>query len=277
MAKQKQKSMKGGLIGLCLLVLFAVIWFLTPTNAGFKQANTWQRATSPGRLSAAHASLEDNCAACHTPVTGVDPVNCISCHADNMTLLEGQSTAFHAHVGTCKDCHLEHRGRGHRPTTMDHSVFAKVGLRQAEMDADGGASAQRLAQLRTTIKHINEDGPPHARISRDEAILNCVTCHSTADPHAGYFGNDCTTCHSTKQWTILEYTHPSGTSLDCAQCHKTPPGHKMPMFLTMCAKSLGKSPKSVKQCYVCHTVYSWNDMKGAPWHREKKSHRASRD
>ena len=89
------------------------------------------QSANPGRLSAAHASLENNCAACHSSVTGVDPVNCIACHADNQTLLEGQPTAFHAHVGTCKDCHLEHQGRGHRPSTVDHSVFARVALWQA--------------------------------------------------------------------------------------------------------------------------------------------------
>ena len=40
-----------------------------------------QRAVSPGRLSKAHAFLENNCAACHTPLKGVEAKNCIVCHA----------------------------------------------------------------------------------------------------------------------------------------------------------------------------------------------------
>jgi len=60
MARQKKKSKMGWLIGVCLRGLFAVTWFLTPPKASFKQANTWQRAASPGRLSAAHAFLEQN-------------------------------------------------------------------------------------------------------------------------------------------------------------------------------------------------------------------------
>lgn len=276
MAKKK-KSKTGLIVSLVAAALFVLTWFLTPSDADFKQANTWQRAASPGRLSAAHASLENNCAACHSSVVGVDPVNCIACHADNQTLLEAQPTAFHAHVGTCKDCHLEHQGRGHRPTTMDHSVFARVALWQARLDEDSGSGEQRLGLIRDMLRHVDEDALPHARISRDEIILNCVTCHSKEDPHVGYFGNDCASCHATRQWSIPEYIHPGTASQDCAQCHKTPPSHLMPMFMAMCAKSLGKKPKSVKQCYVCHVVFSWNDLKGAPWHRKTKSHRPSRE
>ncbi len=71
-------------------VLGAGIWLATPSAAAFKQANTWQRMASPGRLSAAHASLESDCAACHTPVKGVEPANCILCHANDETVLQRQ-------------------------------------------------------------------------------------------------------------------------------------------------------------------------------------------
>ncbi len=275
MAKKKKKKTRL-YISLGAIALLLLVWLLTPSDAGFKQSNTWQRAAIPGHLSVAHASLENNCSACHTAVTGVDPVNCIACHADNQTLLQSQPTAFHAHVGTCKDCHPEHRGRDKRPTTMDHVVFAKVGVWQAQID-NPDEEKQRLFQLRATLEYIQHEPLPNAHILREELILNCVTCHSKEDPHAGYFGNDCAVCHGTSNWTLPEYIHPPASSRDCAQCHKTPPSHLSSMFTSMCAKSLGKKPRSIKQCYVCHTIYSWNDLKGAPWHRKTKSHRALRD
>ena len=37
----------------------------------------------------AHVSLENNCAACHTSVAGVESSQCILCHAKNQSLLQG--------------------------------------------------------------------------------------------------------------------------------------------------------------------------------------------
>ena len=47
-----------------------------------------QRAVRPGELSQPHAFLENNCAACHTAVKGVEAKNCIVCHADNTAILQ---------------------------------------------------------------------------------------------------------------------------------------------------------------------------------------------
>ena len=41
----------------------------------------WQRQVSPGQLSAAHAWLESECAACHTPTRSAEGAKCIGCHA----------------------------------------------------------------------------------------------------------------------------------------------------------------------------------------------------
>ena len=55
------------------------------------RAVTWERQASPGDLSAAHAFLADNCAACHTPVKGVTADKCVACHADS-PILQRQPT-----------------------------------------------------------------------------------------------------------------------------------------------------------------------------------------
>ena len=104
---------------------------------GLGKASAWQRLASPGRLSAAHAFLEDSCASCHTPGRGPEPANCIACHASDEALLGRQATAFHAGIGSCRECHPEHRGGDRRPTVMDHDALAEVGcqLRALEVPA----------------------------------------------------------------------------------------------------------------------------------------------
>ena len=84
-----------------------------------------QRAVRPGQLSQPHAFLENNCAACHTAGKGVEAPNCIVCHADNKSLLQREPTVFHATIGECASCHLEHQGRVPRATLMDHDALAR--------------------------------------------------------------------------------------------------------------------------------------------------------
>lgn len=275
-AGSKKKRLTRRILLIASLPGCILVWMLTPAESAFKRPATWQRMTNPGPLSAAHASLEDHCGACHTRVSGVTPEKCISCHANNASLLRSQPTAFHANVGTCKECHLEHQGRGHRPTRMDHTMLSRLGLRQLN-DGDRSGEPERVRrQLQAWMAHAGEASLPHPRIAREELILDCVTCHGDEDPHVAYFGDACAACHSTVAWNIPAYIHPPSSSTDCAQCHKVPPSHLMPMFSSMCAKMIGKKPDSIKQCYVCHEISAWNNIKDAPWHKKTMSHIPSR-
>ncbi|MCI0456029.1 MAG: cytochrome c3 family protein, partial [Gemmataceae bacterium] len=146
------------------------------------EAVTWQRQASPGRLSAAHAFLENNCAACHTAVKGPEASKCIACHANNESLLQRQPTAFHANIGSCRECHSEHQGINRRPTSMDHVALAKIGLRQLKSGNQPDDEGNRLrGQLDTWINQSRSGGPlpyGHPDITPHEAVLNCATCHA---------------------------------------------------------------------------------------------------
>ena len=233
---------------------------LTPTK--WRRASTWQQMSRPGPLSSAHAFLKENCAACHTPNKGVQAVNCISCHANNIALLQRQPTAFHADITTCAPCHLEHLG-GLRPTKMDHAAFARIGHLQLE------TSNSTDAQTRRIRRHMNDDTllKDNANITGLEATLNCMTCHATKDRHRGLFGSDCASCHGVTKWTIPEYRHPSPNSQDCVQCHSAPPSHSM-MHFNMISASVAKQPNAkVSQCYKCHQTTAWNDIRGVGWYK----------
>lgn len=249
--------------GIAVLVIAG--WLLTPVNSGFKQPATWQRMAEPGSLSAAHAHLENNCAACHTPVIGIETSKCIVCHANNESILQRQPTTFHANVSSCKECHLEHQGINNRPTNMDHSTLVKIGLRQLKTDDEPTRPSQQIAErLEDWIRSGTlADNLPHPHITSEEVLLNCATCHTNDDRHFTLFGQDCAQCHATDRWTIPEFRHPSPSSTDCAQCHQAPPSHYMMHFNMISARVAGKPHANVTQCQQCHQTTSWNDILGA--------------
>lgn len=234
--------------------------------SGILSAPVWQRMVTPGELSGSHAFLENNCAACHTPVKGVEAQNCVVCHVDNETLLQRQPTAFHASITECASCHLEHQGRVPTTTRMDHVALAHIASKQVQ-----GKPALTSVDLVQIMRRIaeNNGAPPAipAHLQPGEEQLNCAACHQTKDRHNGQFGNDCAACHATSQWTIAEFRHPAASSQSCAQCHQAPPSHYMMHFNMVSMKVAGQEHAEVSQCFLCHQTTSWNDIKGVGWYK----------
>ncbi|RUL87037.1 cytochrome c3 family protein [Tautonia sociabilis] len=259
-------------VALCL-ALFAGFYFLRGHPGGERpgvlSAVAWQRMASPGALSRPHAFLEHNCAACHTPARGVEAANCIACHANNESLLGRQPTAFHADIGSCRECHLEHRGVARRPTDMDHAALAAIGLRQPRATGrPGDEGAPVREQLVAWLREAGDSGPAgHPEIAPREAILDCTSCHAHQDRHREFFGRDCAQCHGTTAWAIAAFRHPSPQSRDCAQCHQAPPSHYMMHFQMVSASVAGHHEARVEQCYLCHQTTSWNDIKGVGYYK----------
>lgn len=236
----------------------AGVWALVRyTKVG--RAAAWEQQASPGDLSAAHGFLADNCAACHTPVKGVTADKCIACHADSR-VLQREPTAFHATVGSCRECHREHQGVSARPTAMDHAALAQLGLNASAKTSDATAQQWKRWLAETDVG-------PHPGITRREAALACATCHRTKDQHQGQFGKDCAQCHGTEKWTLPEFRHPSAQSTECAQCHTAPPSHYMMHFEMVSKRVCGQPHAEVRQCFLCHQTTSWNDIKGIGWYK----------
>lgn len=248
-------------------------------GSSFGEAAFWQQQVSPGNLSAAHSFLQTNCAACHTPVEGVQAANCIVCHANNVELLARQPTAFHANIQSCSACHVEHQGADRRPTSMDHAALAEIGLSELGSDRSDAEKIQARDQLVSWIRtqgSAERAVPAHAELTTAEMSLNCASCHSTKDKHLGLLGQSCATCHSTSEWTIPAFQHPSPRSTDCSQCHQAPPSHYM-MHFEMVDKKIAARDNAkgdgccesvkVNQCYACHQTTSWNDIKGVGFYK----------
>lgn len=283
-----------------LLILVSVIairieWAKPDSSA----RNLWQSAVAPGALSKSHASLSQNCAACHQPIKGVNSEACIACHANNKALLQRQPTAFHASITTCTGCHVEHQGGTRMSSSMDHSLLAKIGHKElkhlGQGLSSGALSKEEMVFLAKTLaplppvhqKAEEQEGPaptpsssqcpgikcdekapgfsPHAGRSGDAKLLNCIACHATKDKHKQFFGNGCAQCHSLDSWSIADFRHPSLRSTQCAQCHKPPPSHGMMHFSLISRPLAGQLKAQVHQCYLCHQTTSWNDIKGGGW------------
>ena len=250
-------------------LIVGVVW-ASSSLSDLGDSQTWLRQASPGRLSAAHAFLEQNCAACHTAVKGAEASKCIACHADNPPLLLRQPTAFHANVTSCVECHQEHQGINERPTNMDHLALAKIGLRQIRQTERAEPDKETYERLISWINHHQATNMlPHARtsVSASEAVLDCEACHGSKDPHYRFFGHDCVHCHTTAQWSISDFRHPSPNSTDCAQCHQAPPSHYMEHFRMVSQKVACQENAKVDQCFMCHQTTSWNDIQGVGWYK----------
>lgn len=256
---------------LVMLLSIAGVLVLLSRPWQLPHAATWHRLVSPGLLSAPHAFLETNCAACHTAVTGVEATNCIVCHADNTAVLQRQPTAFHASITSCSPCHVEHQGIERRPSTMDHVALARIGLQQLKAASQSENESMRvyeqlvqwINQQRTVARLLFEDAP----ITRQEARLQCVTCHENEDRHLTLFGQDCAQCHATATWTLAAFRHPAPRSRDCAQCHQAPPSHYMEHFRMISMRVAGKPHAQVNQCYLCHQTTSWPDIQRVGWYK----------
>ncbi len=222
----------------------------------------WSAIVQPGKLSKVHANLESNCQECHSPYRGVVRDQCVTCHAAQTELLKKQNTKFHASIGSCTGCHVEHQGRDSSITKMDHSHLALVGLEMLDRSqSPENAESKIISFLRS------ERSDYHGTTIAAEEMLNCNSCHANQDRHRSLFGSDCSACHGTTKWTIPAFRHPLPTSRDCSQCHQAPPSHYMMHFKMISEKVAGVEHAQVSQCYSCHQTTSWNDIKGVGWYK----------
>lgn len=249
-----------GLVMVVLLLGGIAAWFWPR----LQEPAFWQRQASPGRLTPGHAFLEDRCGSCHTAVKGVEPANCIVCHANQTALLQRQATAFHASVGACAQCHREHDASQIATPPMDHAVLASIGLRQLAReapDSDAQGLHHQLLSWMSARAAPDAVAPDNPHLSAAERVLDCATCHASKDRHWGLFGRDCAQCHATQQWTLAEFRHPPPGSLDCAQCHQAPPSHYMEHFQMVSVTVAGGHGAQVRECYRCHQTTAWNDIR----------------
>lgn len=243
-------------VGATAVVLVPLIMY----RSGSPVLPAWRAVVMPGPLSAAHAFLGGRCESCHAPDRGVEAASCLTCHTFAPELLAKQDTAFHATIGECAACHVEHKG-GDRPIRMDHGALVTAGAagRPDQAERSSLAALERLLDEAGTAL-----GPPGAALPAKQAErLDCAACHGAQDPHRGRFGASCQSCHTTENWAVAGWQHPSPRSTDCAQCHQPPPSHAAGHFLGTAQRVAIRRPARIEQCYLCHQTNNFSSFRAA--------------
>ena len=226
------------LIAALAAVVIAIGISIDWAKSDSKVRAAWQASVAPGALSQSHAFLSNQCAACHTPVAGVEPTLCITCHAANTALLQRQPTVFHASIQVCSGCHAEHQATVRVPTTMDHSLLARVGHQELAVtrragaapldDRDPAPGSVDQPSRRAAPGPASASAAPASAMEGCGGSGDCSAARPIAEPigprrlpveHPGIAANEsmleCVSCHVSKD------RHQGLLGTDCVQCHAT--------------------------------------------------------
>ena len=213
----------------------------------------------PGPVAAPHADIEDDCGACHDPLSDRPQFQmCTSCH-ENVGRDLSRSIGFHgrmprADAEQCSDCHTDHEGRD-----VDIAAFDRTSFDHALTDFElhGG--------------HVNVDcGDCHTKGAwHREAPMTCVGCHRADDPHQGRLGEDCGSCHVDRSWTETSFDHDltafpltgSHTDVACGACHKTAIFSDVGKTCLACHRDDDvHNGRNGPQCADCHSTDTWETL-----------------
>lgn len=214
----------------------------------------------PGKVSAAHARLEGQCANCHDRSDrGRQAQLCAGCHEQVREDLRS-GKGFHGRlIGgerlQCRACHSEHQGRDADivkfvPEQFDHER-SDFPLHDAHALLDCGSCHAAGKGYR-------------------EAPSTCFECHRTEEPHQGRLGKECASCHDAVTWAHVEFDHDktdfalSGKHADtaCVACHFGNRYDGTPRQCVSChAPDDSHRGARGADCGKCHTAARWDTQR----------------
>ncbi len=216
------------LLSIALASIVALVFFMPQTML------------SPGITIAAHAEINNDCFACHTPLLGSTPAKCIACHKVEEIGLkstkglsiedETKSVTFHQTLieDNCIACHSDHKGvQPFRPIGQFAHESLETGLaaecescHQSPGDAlhlkiEGSCSSCHVPEhwIPATFEHAE-----YFRFDRDHTT-ECTTCHVDQD----YSSFTCYGCHEHSRSKIREEHVEEGIRdyERCEECHRS--------------------------------------------------------
>ena len=166
--------------------------------------------------------LSMDCATCHTTIPGWQPAT-FPVH-DNYYVIQGAHTTL-----TCADCH--NGDYNNTPNTCfgchaaDFNTATDPNHSVNQFPTDCTLCHSQTAWTPSTFDHNNYYPltGAHASIAND-----CVACHNGDYNNTP---NTCAGCHTPDYNATLNPNHPNlGISLDCVSCHTTAPGWQPALF-----------------------------------------------
>ncbi len=248
---------------LAALIVVVCVGLYTARNGG--------ALFSPGPVTAAsprhapldgydsHAEFESQCARCHRPWRGADPLRCVACHTGVRDQVATRS-GLHGQLQNpeaCTLCHTEHQGRD-----ADITAAALADFPHQQV----GFSLVHHRQRADDQPFTCADCHP-ADYSFDPAI--CDACHADMDAafmnrHLADFGPDCLACHdgsgamSDFDHSIVFVLDGAHASLECNACHID---HQFKGIGSDCVSCHAEPEVHRGQfgadCAACHTTQAW--------------------
>lgn len=241
-------------------IIAMVVLMLAGTTPGVAFAAGLETLIMPGKVTAAHEKLEQDCSQCHDRADrNRQAALCMACHKEVATDVRSRA-GLHGRLpgietAQCKACHSEHLGRDadivkfSRPA-LDHSR-TDYPLKGAHAPADCSACHKAGKKYR-------------------EAPSGCADCHRTDDPHDGKLGMNCGDCHEPASWARLRFDHDrtrfalrdAHRDVACAACH---PGNRYKDTPAACVSC--HAPDDVhrgargQDCSSCHSTVAWKTSK----------------
>ncbi len=217
----------------------------------------------PGKVTTAHAKLEEQCTQCHDRGAANPGARqtqlCLACHKEISADIERQR-GYHGHVPEiattqCSACHTEHLGR-------DGDI---VKLVPEQFHHDLTDYRLRGAHASVPCASCHAAGKKYRDAPRD-----CLGCHKKDEPHQGRLGKDCGSCHDDSAWRHVRYDHDKTafplhdkhTEIACAACHFGNRYKDTPKDCVSCHEpdDVHNGKRGVK-CQECHTTKSWKTQK----------------
>ncbi len=212
------------------------------------------RFLSNGPVSSAHATFEQDCAACHTPFGEVSTEACSTCHEKYGDEIGVYSFASHylyrsndfsrlatsEHETTCVPCHTEHLGREAEITRVDDGrcltchAYGSFNRDHPQFDFAADNIPDDDALAFTHIHHTREIMESQGLFDVERA---CLYCHSPKPDGKSFqpvdFDRHCDACHLTANTTTarlpIEGDGPGVTTLETL-IERQAPGTRWALF-----------------------------------------------
>ena len=185
-----------------------------PWAAGWPSDANW----SSGPLHSAHASLEQDCKACHAkPFERVRNGACLDCHAENLHrhLPADHPAAASFEAARCTDCHVEHDEPSHlvqrdsRTCTDCHAEPMKHGAREGAQPVTDFARQHPPFRITAVAVETPPSGlkfthaahldPKGIKAPDGKVVMGCADCHAPDAGGAGFapvkMETHCASCH----------------------------------------------------------------------------------
>ncbi len=207
-------------------------------------------------LNGAHATIANDCVACHNGDYNNTPNTCVGCHQQDYDQTTNPNHVALNFSTNCIECHSENSWE---PATFDHDaehfpIYSGVHSGEWDQCLDCHTNPGNYAEFTCVTCHANPetDNQHNGITGYSYNSPSCLACHPTGtadgtfdhnltnfpltgahltvdciDCHAaGYAGTptDCAACHTTDFNQTVNPNHNSlGLSNDCASCHTTEP------------------------------------------------------